>query len=107
MYRLMQQDGNDQVYQTLFYHQYSDRWVQGDWYGLRFLALQQADVTCRAVYHFNSQRLAIPTSQRWPEIYERALVLGSGRLPELKNDWLFFENISREVAQQLSTKLTV
>ena len=107
MYRLIQRDGNDQAYQTLFYHQNSDRWVQGDWYGLHFLALQQVDVTCRAVYHPSSHHLAIPVSQRWPELYERALVLGSGQLPEVKNDWLFFENISRDVAQQLSTKLTV
>lgn len=107
MYRLMPRDSNEQGYQTLFYHQNSDRWVRGDWYGLRFLALRHANVPCRVVYHLTSHRLAIPVSQQWPEIYERALVLSSGQLPEEKNDWLFFENISRGMAQQLSTKLTV
>jgi len=107
MYRLIPRDSNDQAYQTLFYHQNSNRWMRGDWYGLRFLALRHANVTCRAAYHLTSHRLAIPASQRWPEIYERALVLSSGQLPEEKTDWLFFENISRDMAQQLSAKLTV
>jgi hypothetical protein len=107
MYRLIPRDRNDQGYQTLFYHQNSDRWVRGDWYGLRFLALRYANVPCRAVYHLTSHLLAIPVSQQWPEIYERALVLSSGQLPEEKNDWLFFENISPDVAQQLSAKLTI
>jgi hypothetical protein len=107
MYRLLLREANDRVNQTLFYHQGSNKWVQGDWYGLCFLALRQAGGTCRAVYHSATQRLALPTSQRWPEIYERALVLSSGQLPEENNNWLFFDNISRDLALQLTAKLAV
>lgn len=107
MYRLLLQRANDRVNQTLFYHQGSNKWVQGDWYGLRFLALRQAGETCRAVYHSATHRLALPVSQRWPEIYERALVLSSGQLPEGNNSWLFFDNVSRDLALQLTAKLAV
>jgi len=107
MYRLRHRDSNDQVSQTLFYDQSSERWLQGDWYGLRFLALQQTRVECRALYHLSSRRLALSASQRWPELYERSLVLCSGQLSEQRSEWLFFNNIPRELAQKLAAKLTV
>jgi hypothetical protein len=107
MYRLRHRDSNDQVSKTLFYYQSGDQWLQGDWYGLRFLALQQAKVECKVLYHLGSRRLALPSSQRWPELYERALVLCSGQLAEQRSEWLFFNNIPREIAQKLATKLTV
>jgi len=107
MYRLLLPDAKDRVNQTLFYHRGSNKWIQGDWYGLRFLALRQAEEACRAVYHPAAQRLALPISQRWPEIYERALVLSSGQLPEESDNWLFFDNIPRDLALQLTAKLAV
>jgi len=107
MYRLLLRDANDRVNQTLFYHRGSNKWVQGDWYGLRYLALRQADEACRAVYDSTTQRLALPVSQRWPEIYERALVLSSGQIPAERNNWLFFDNIPRDLALQLTVKLAV
>ena len=107
MYRLRHRDSTDQVSQTLFYDQSREQWLQGDWYGLRFLALQQAGVECQALYHLSSHRLALSASQRWPEVYERALVLCSGQLSEQRNEWLSFNNIPRELAQKLAAKLTV
>lgn len=92
---------------TLFYDKESDRWLQGDWYGLRFLALQHNDQECIARYSIATKRLAIPVYQRWPEIYERALVLASGRLPTYQDSWLLYENVKLEVAYQLSDKLNI
>lgn len=95
---------------TLFYDAETETWRQGDWYGLRFLALQQSDRPCLARYDAVSNCLAIPYSQRWPELYERALVLASGRLPTYKKNrlsWLVYENIERELGQRLAKKLHV
>lgn len=107
MYRLSPRDSSSQVSHTLYFHQESHQWLQGDWYSLRFLALRQANVECRAFYHHRSRHLAVPVSQRWPDLYERALVLCSGRLADQQNEWLFFEEVPREVAQKLADKLTV
>ncbi len=107
MYRLRSHDGSSEFSHTLYFHRESRQWLQGDWYGLRFLALRQANVECRAVYHHRSRHLAIPASQRWPDLYERALVLCSGCLAEQRNEWLFFKEIPQRVAQELADKLTV
>lgn len=107
MYRLRPRDSSNHVSHTLYYHQESHRWLQGDWYGLRFLASRQENAECKAFYHHRSRHLAVPISQRWPDLYERTLVLCSGRLADQQNDWLFFEAVPREIAQTLANKLTV
>lgn len=107
MYRLHPRDRNNQVSRTLFYNQGSDQWLQGDWYGLRFLALREENTECKAVYHIKARRLALPVSQRWPDLYERALVLCSGQLADQQNGWLFFDEVPREIALKLTHKLTV
>lgn len=56
---------------------------------------------------FLTERLAIPIYQRWPEIYERALVLASGQLPTYQGSWLLYDKVEREVVRQLTKKLNV
>jgi hypothetical protein len=97
----------DRPHYTLFYDQEIPSWLQGDWYGLRFLALQHSGFECVARYDRSSWRLAMPVSQRWPEIYERALVLGSGQLPTYQNSWLLYENVPIEVISLLTDKLNI
>ncbi|WP_335194387.1 hypothetical protein [Nostoc sp.] len=63
---------------TLFYNQNTNTWHQGDWYGLRFLALYNRGASCQVHYNVATKCLTIPVKQRWPELYERALVLASG-----------------------------
>jgi len=113
MYRLKhEKSGQSRVY---FFDGVSDRWLQGDWYGLRFLALQhynQNNQTLNAHYDRETASLYIPRSQRWPEIYQRALVLASGCLPsDVKTEnfgrTLHYQGIQAEVAELLTSKLSI
>jgi hypothetical protein len=97
---------------TVFYDQPNNWWLQGDWYGLRFLALyHNQDISCIVHYKKTTEKLAILSDQRWPEIYERALVLASGQLPTYQRTeqswWLVYERISLKLATQLIDKLGV
>ncbi|OAD23932.1 hypothetical protein THIOM_000219, partial [Candidatus Thiomargarita nelsonii] len=99
LYQLSPREKNNTFYRTLFYDQANNRWLQGDWYGLRFLALYyNQDISCIVHYDKTTENLAIPSEQRWPEIYERALVLASGLLPTYQGTeqsrWLIYERIS-------------
>lgn len=96
---------SDSPLHTLFYE--NGCWFQGDWYGLRFLAVQHLGQPCIAHYEVETKRLAIPVSQRLPEIYERALVLASGILPQYSKAWLFYENVDRDVMWQICYKLHI
>ena len=106
MYKL-HQESNNHFSRTLFYDRENDLWRQGDWYGLRFLHLSHTSIVRQALYSISKQRLAIPVSQRWPEIYERALVLASGQLPTYQDSWLLYENVPMEVISLLTDKLNV
>ncbi len=90
---------------TFFYEATSDRWFEGDWYGLRFLSLHHAGQRCPVRYDSATGQLALPTAHRWPDWYERALVLASGRLPSEENGWLHFEGVSSHTATMLIEKL--
>lgn len=104
----LSRSGIDRAYpQILFYDRVRDCWQRGDWYGLRFLALQTPGQNCIASYDQTNRRLGILISQRWPELYERALVLASGQLPTYKKDWLVYENIQSDLVHQLTDKLNV
>ncbi|MEB3151753.1 MAG: hypothetical protein VKL60_22395 [Sphaerospermopsis sp.] len=105
MYQMCDENLNPRY--TLFYNQETQTWHQGDWYGLRFLALQSQGVSCQAYCDIESKKLAILINQRWPEIYERALVLASGKLPTYHQCWLIYENINWDIADLLSQKLNV
>ncbi|MEH2244902.1 hypothetical protein [Nostoc sp.] len=105
MYQMCDQNLN--LRYTLFYNQNTNTWHQGDWYGLRFLALYHHAASCQVHYNVATKCLAIPVKQRWPELYERALVLASGQLPTYQGNWLLYQNVGGEVAHQLSQKLNV
>ncbi|HIE00197.1 MAG TPA: hypothetical protein EYP59_07905 [Thiotrichaceae bacterium] len=108
MYQMWPMAETDRPHYTLFYDPESEAWLQGDWYGLRFLALQyntQAKIYAR--YDSSTKRLAIPTQLRWPELYERALVLASGQLPTRQDSGLLYDKVGLEVVRQLTTKLNV
>lgn len=102
-------EANNNISGTVFYDKPNDKWLQGDWYGLRFLALHNQDISVH--YDKTKESLAIPLEQRWPEIYERALVLASGLLPRYQRTeqswWLVYEGISLELATQLTDKLGI
>ncbi|AFZ04647.1 hypothetical protein [Calothrix sp. PCC 6303] len=97
----------DKPLRTLFHDRESNLWLQGDWYGLRFLALQQMEHKCIFNYDLSNKQLAILASQRFPEIYERALVLASGKLPTYVDSWLVYTNIELEMLVLLSAKLNL
>ncbi|WP_206817621.1 hypothetical protein [Chroococcus sp. FPU101] len=112
MYQMWDRESKNAPRRTLFYEQDIDTWRQCDWYGLRFLALSYSQHDLIARYNPESLQLAIPHCQMWPELYERALVLASGLLPkyhktEEQNLWLIYENISLDLAHQLTQKLMV
>jgi hypothetical protein len=112
MYQLKHQKLLQLMPHVCFFDKASDRWFQGDWYGLRFLALQYRDQRLMAKYDRETNNLYIPWSQRWSEIYERALVLSSGCLPrELKTNYfgrtLHYQNVQAEVAELLASKLNI
>ena len=107
MYRMCNKEISTRPLYTLFYDQENDKWLQGDWYGLRFLSLQHSGQQCIVHYDIGKKCLAIPVSQRLPEIYERALVFASGRLPIYKESWLLYENIKLELLQKISDKINL
>lgn len=111
MYQMFPTEEIDRPCLTLFYDSETDTWRQGDWYGLRFLALHYGNHQCIAHYDPTAARLAIPFSQRWPELYERALVLASGRLPSYQRTeqslWLIYENVGLALVEQLTKKLDI
>lgn len=92
---------------TLFYDEIKDSWFRGDWYGLRFLARQLNDNPCPVKYESSTRRLAIPKEWRWPELYERALVLASGQLPFQSDSWLIYDYIGPEILDELHVKLNL
>jgi len=108
LYRLTPRDDDTRLSpQTLFFDAMTGQWLGGPWYDLRYLALQAAGALCRVQYHLEQQRLAIPANHRWPDLYERALVLASGLLPlrSLDKNWYSFSDISPELVQILADKL--
>ena len=90
---------------TAFYDAPRDRWLRGDWYGLRFLARLANGEQCAVRYDTRTRRLAVPRDWRWPELYERALVLASGRMPTGSGDWLIYRAVAPDTLEMLAQKL--
>ena len=109
MYNLTRTVHNREFSMTLFFDKPSSRWLSGDWYGLRFLALQTAGYQIKAIHVSDTNDLLIPDDQRLPMLYERALVLASGLLPDRapNRKWLKYVGIPIELAQTLCAKLNV
>jgi len=96
----------DQRPSAVFYDAERSAFLRGDWYGLRCLAHLREGLACPAHYDVLSARLALPMAWRPPEIYERALVLSSGRLPE-RRGWLWYDDIEPELVTLLASKLNL
>lgn len=80
-------------------------WLRGDWYGLCFLARYNDGEGLMAEYDRLNGVLMIPSQAHLPLLYERALVLASGRLPNRTDGWLRYENIPEATIQMLTNKL--
>ena len=108
MYRLSRSSDNPPYERTLFFDEPNQRWLRGDWYGLRFLA--NSDLGDQEAVHDSSENaLLIPEAQRWPLLHERALVLSSGLLPRNADNlnWLLYNAVPLDLAQTLCLKLNV
>jgi hypothetical protein len=95
----------------LFYDAPSQTWRRGDWYGLRFLAQHAGGNRCPVHHQAHQGLLAVPEQWRWPELYERALVLASGQLPTFLTQkgarWFLYKKVSRTLLDHLTNKLSL
>ena len=109
MYRISLEGDRTGRTMTLFFDEPAQRWIRGDWYGLRFLSLEAGQACVEAVHDSGAGELLIPASQRWPLLYERALTLASGMLPgrAANPDWLSYPRIPLDLAKVLCGKLNV
>jgi hypothetical protein len=94
---------------SYFYEADTQTWRKGDWYGLRFLDLYHSKVLQDCHYRADQKQLQVCYHQRWPQLYERALVLASGYLPQVSSDrlWLRYHNITPELTSCLTQKLSL
>ena len=109
MYRLTRGNEGNTYQIVLYLDQPNQRWLRGDWYGLRFLAYDFIGRDFEVVYNSGANDLLIPIEERWPLLYERALVLASGSLPGRADNprWLKYSGVSSELVQLLTEKLNV
>lgn len=107
MYSLSSPESKNNFSCSLFFDRERQLWLQADWNGLRFLAIQYQGISCQAWYDSKTKYLAIPRKQQWPEIYERALVLASGHLPVYQDGRLLYRNVSKKIVCLLSHKLNI
>ena len=92
---------------TGYYNQGDGTWHRGDWYGLRFLVKVRTYEPYSYDYDAGTGDFSIPQEWRWPEVYERALVLSSGHLPVLTGSRLTYEQIDETTLSGLHQKLEV
>ena len=109
MYRLTRGRDTNTYQIVLYLDQPNQRWLRADWYGLRFLAYDSIGRDFEVTYDSSTNDLLIPLDERWPMLYERALVLASGSLPARADNprWLKYSGISSELVQLLTEKLNV
>lgn len=109
MYRLSAHGRQASRRMTLFFDESSQRWLRGDWYGLRYLDMETGRRLTGVVHDSDNNSLLIPIDQRWPLLYERALTLASGLLPSHGNDddCLLYSRIPLALARTLCCKLNV
>ena len=109
MYRVSLEGDRSGRTLTIFFDEPAQRWLRGDWYGLRFLSLEPGQTCLEAVHNSRTGELLIPAAQRWPLLYERALTLASGMLPgRVANpDWLNYPRVPLDLAKVLCRKLNV
>ncbi|MDW8243294.1 MAG: hypothetical protein RMJ88_08790 [Thermogemmata sp.] len=112
LYRVTRGEGQRQSCLVFYFDEQEQRLLRGDWYGLRFLALRQAGHRCHATWQRRDGdhgTLLLPASERWPMIYEKALVLASGFLPHHLSgrNLLCYQDVPYRTAEVLASKLGV
>ena len=113
MYRLTYGEAPRTYQTTIFFDPQAAadrRMLQGDWHGLRFLALHHSGKYLKAPWKDESGGLlAVPYRQRWPLMYERVLVLASGFLPcrHPENGFLYYQGIPETLAKNIAGHLGV
>ena len=109
MYCLTRNEEANPYRRVLYLDQPNQRWLRGDWYGLCFLSYHSVGRDFEALCDFSTNNILIPKDERWPLLYERALVLASGTLPSRAENpkWLRYSGVSSELIQLLSKKLNV
>ena len=109
MYRLTRGTATNTYQVVLYFDEPNQRWLRGDWYGLRFLAYDLIGRDFEVTYDSSTNDLLIPLDERWPLLYERALVLAAGMLPVRSGNSksLKYSGISSELVQQLTDRLNV
>jgi hypothetical protein len=107
LHRVTRTEGGNQRRVCLFYDG-DGRWLEGDFYGLRYL---DAKLKGKSKLSWNDNGYVdVAEEQRWPFLYERALVLASGELPhKVKSrsgrDFLRYFGITEDLARLLCQKL--
>lgn len=109
LYRVTRTEGGNRPGVCRFYDA-DGRWLQGEYYGLRYLDAQLKG-KCKISWN-NKGYLDMAEEQRWPFLYERALVLASGELPHKMigksgKAYLRYSGISADLARLLCQKLNV
>ncbi|HMP01732.1 MAG TPA: hypothetical protein PKC45_04440 [Gemmatales bacterium] len=110
LYRVTRGEGRHRTQLTFYLDQERQVVRRGDWYGLRFLALRRAGRRCSACWTDDASggKLILRGQERWPALYERALVLASGLLPsQSANGLLHYSGIPLELAHALTKRLGV
>ena len=109
LYRLTKKAENNHYQIVLYFDEPNQRWLRGDWYGLRFLTYNSAGHHFEVKYNSSANELIIPNEEHWSLLYERALVLASGMLPaqDKKYKLLKYTNITNELVQLLAEKLNI
>jgi hypothetical protein len=97
---------------VLYFDGKRQHWLKGDWYGLRFLTYKDAGLEEEPIYYSVSNELRVLAAERWPLLYERALALASGLLPQRVTDtagaeWLIYRGVPAALTQALANKLSV
>lgn len=100
-YQFWTKDSNPQLRYSFFYDQNTQSWLQGDWYGLRFLAILSMGLNHEIYYNPEEKTLAIPIAQRLPELYESYLVMASGILPTYRDSFLIYDRIRLQLAREI------
>jgi hypothetical protein len=101
------------IYRLTFRHGYTTvvraycdgdgAWTRGDWYGMNYLAQRRSGLRAFCC----GSDFIIPADQPWPRLYERPLVLATGRLPSwIPGKGRVFAAAS-DTARSLASKLEV
>jgi hypothetical protein len=113
LYRLTYGEDSGSFQLTVFFDAAAEtkrQLLRGEWYGLRFLALRRGGKYLKAMWREEGGGLlAVPYRQRWPLLYERALVLATGLLPrrQPENGLLYYQGIPLALATAVAEPLGV